>query len=113
MGVKNYFPDRGDVVWTNFNPTRGHEQKGRRPALVLSPKTFNTAVGNIICCPVSSKLKGYKFEVEIEVDGKKGVVQADQIRTLDWRERKIEYDYTVDSMVVRQVQARIIALITQ
>ena len=87
--VKAYVPDRGDIVWLNFTPQAGHEQAGHRPALVLSPATYNGKTGLMLCCPITSQVKGYPFEVPL---GKgvnaKGVVLADQLRSLDWRARR-------------------------
>ena len=79
-------PDRGHVVWLTFNPQAGHEQAGRRPALVLSPKSYNAKVGLMLCCPITSRAKGYPFEVALPADlGIAGVVLADQVKSLDWR----------------------------
>jgi len=84
-------PDQGDVVWLNHDPQAGHEQAGHRPALVLSPKAYNAATGLMLCCPVTSQVKGYPFEVElIGVKGVKGVVLSDQLRSLDWEARGAE-----------------------
>lgn len=87
-----YVPDRGDVVWIHFNPQADHEQAGRRPALVISPATYNGRVGLALLCPVTSQVKGYPFEVSIP-EGLRvsGVVLSDQVRSLDWRARKAEF----------------------
>ena len=81
-------PERGDVVWLDFDPQRGHEQAGRRPALVLSPRKYNDIVGLAIVCPITGQKKGYPFEVDIP-DGHNvaGVILADQVKSLDWRAR--------------------------
>ena len=79
-----YVPNRGDVVWLNMNPQTGHEQAGRRPALVLSPKEYNKKVGLALFCPITSKEKGYPFEVKINGKKIEGVVLSDQIKSLDW-----------------------------
>jgi mRNA interferase MazF len=72
---KNYVPDRGDIVWLNFNPRVGHEQSGKRPALVISPKEYNEKVGLALFCPITSKEKGYPFEIKIDIKNKiKGVI---------------------------------------
>lgn len=82
-------PDRGDVVWIDFDPQAGHEQAGRRPAIVLSPAYYNQRAGLAIICPITNQAKGYPFEVTIPAGLKvKGVVLADQARNLDWRARK-------------------------
>ena len=86
-----YVPDRGDVVRVSFNPQAGHEQAGWRPALVLSPKTYNAKVGLALLCPVTSQVKGYPFEVQIpERYPVAGVILSDQVKSLDWRARKAE-----------------------
>ena len=89
---KQYIPDRGDVVWLAFNPQAGHEQAGRRPALVISPSLYNKKVGLALFCPITSKVKGYPFEVLISKGLKvEGVVLADQVKSLDWRARKVAF----------------------
>lgn len=87
-----YIPARGDAVWLTFNPQAGHEQAGRRPALVLSPASYNRKVGLAIFCPITSQVKGYPFEVAIPSGSKLGgVIIADQAKSLDWRIRKAEF----------------------
>lgn len=85
-------PERGDVVWITMNSTHGHEHSGRRPALVLSPGSYNAKVGLAILCPITSQVKGYPFEVRIP-DGLpvQGVVLSDQAKSLDWRSRSAEF----------------------
>lgn len=87
-----YIPDRGDIVWIMFNPQAGHEQAGRRPALVLSPQAYNGKVGLAILCPITSPIKGYPFEVVIP-DGLEvnGAILSDQVKSLDWKARKAQY----------------------
>lgn len=86
-----YVPDRGDLVWLTFTPQAGHEQTSRRPALVLSPAAYNGRVGLALFCPVTSQQKGYPFEVVIPTGLPiRGVILADQIKSLDWRARQIE-----------------------
>jgi mRNA interferase MazF len=81
-------PDRGDFIWLDFDPQAGHEQGGHRPALVLSPKVYNTKTGMALCCPITTKSKGFAFEVPIPQGGAvKGVILADHIKNLDWRAR--------------------------
>ena len=83
-----YVPARGDVVWLEFDPQAGHEQAGRRPALVVSPAAYNGRVGLMLCCPVTSQAKGYPFEVALPAGLEvSGVVLADQVKSLDWRAR--------------------------
>lgn len=87
-----YIPNRGDVVWISFNPQAGHEQAGRRPALVISPASYNGKVGLAILCPITSQVKGYPFEVTIPSGLKvAGAVLSDQVKNLDWRAREAEF----------------------
>jgi mRNA interferase MazF len=83
---KSYVPERGDVVWISLNPQAGHEQSGRRPAVVVSPAAYNRKVGLAICCPVTSRIKGYPFEVLVPLGlSVGGAILADQVKNLDWR----------------------------
>ena len=85
----DYVPDRGDVVWITLSPQAGHEQAGRRPALILSPAAYNERAGLAILCPISSQLKGYPFEVRVPAGlPVAGVVLADQVKSVDWRARQ-------------------------
>ncbi len=91
MVKPSYVPRRGDVVWLNFDPQSGHEQAGRRPALVLSPEEYNRKAGLAIFCPITSQVKGYPFEVALPANFKiSGVVLADQVKSLDWQARQAE-----------------------
>ncbi|MBC1261137.1 endoribonuclease MazF [Synechococcus sp. BSF8S] len=107
-----YVPDRGDLVWLEFSPQVGSEQRGRRPALVLSPKTYNGKVGLALFCPVTSKIKGYPFEVQIP-DGAavNGVVLSDQVKSLDWRSRKAKFIERASSDVMTMVTSRVLPLL--
>ena len=88
----SYVPDRGDAIWLEFNPQAGHEQAGRRPALVLSPRSYNSKVGLLICCPITNQVKGYPFETLLPADlGVTGVVLSDQVKSLDWKVRKAAF----------------------
>lgn len=90
--ARRYIPARGDVIWITFNPQAGHEQAGRRPALVLSPSSYNGKVGLALLCPITSQIKGYPFEVILPSGSTlRGVVLADQVKSLDWRVRKAEF----------------------
>jgi len=82
--VNNYLPDRGDVVWLDFSPQTGHKQHGKRPAVVHSPQAYNKKTGLALFCPITTKQKGYPFEVKIEAGKINGVVLSDQIKSLDW-----------------------------
>ena len=89
---RRYTPRRGDVVWLTFTPQAGHEQAGRRPALVLSPGSYNGKVGLAICCPITTQVKGYPFEVRMPPGLKvSGVVLSDQVKSLDWRARDARF----------------------
>ena len=88
---QKYIPERGDIVWLNFNPQSEHEQKGKRPALVISPKEYNEKTGLGLFCPITSAIKNYPFEVRTENRAIDGVVLADQIKNVDWETRKIKF----------------------
>lgn len=107
-----YVPDRGHAVWLAFDPQLGHEQAGRRPALVLSPGSYNEKVGLALVCPITTRVKGYPFEVEMpkrsDVDG---VVLSDQVESLDWAVRRAEFICEVPGHVVRDVLAKLRTLI--
>jgi len=109
--VKKYVPDRGDLVWLDFNPQLGHEQRGRRPALTLSFREYNEKIGLGIFCPITSKVKGYPFEVE--VIGKKiiGCVLSDQVKSLDWTERNVEFIEKIDKEKLEDVINTILVII--
>ncbi len=102
-----YLPDRGDLVWLEFSPQAGHEQAGRRPAAVLSPKSYNSKVGLLLACPVTTQAKGYPFEVAIPAGlPLDGVILADQIKSLDWRARKTVYVCSLPPIVVDELLAK-------
>jgi mRNA interferase MazF len=87
-----YTPERGDIVWLTFTPQAGHEQAGRRPALVLSPRAYNRKVGLAIFCPITSQIKGYPFEVAVPQGlTVNGVILSDQVKSLDWKARQAEF----------------------
>lgn len=107
-----YIPKRGDLIWLDFTPQAGREQAGRRPALVISKDEYNRKVGLLLACPITSRKKGYPFEVQLPAGLPiAGVALADQIRTLDWRVRQAEFISRVDSQTVAEVLARFNALI--
>ena len=107
-----YVPDRGDLVWLEFTPRTGSEQAGRRPALVISPKAYNGRVGLALFCPVTSRVKGYPFEVALpEGSDVVGVVLADQLKSLDWRARKAKLIEHVSSEVLAMVTSRYLPLL--
>jgi len=86
-----YIPEKGDIVWLNFSPQTGHEQQGKRPAVVISPQEYNKKTGLALFCPITNKQKGYPFEVNIETGIIIGVVLSDQIKSLDWQQRNIQF----------------------
>jgi len=99
-----YIPERGHVIWINFNPQAGHEQAGRRPAVVLSPATYNGKVGLAILCPITSQIKGYPFEVRIPHGlAATGVALADQAKSLDWRVRNAELICALPEATITEV----------
>ena len=107
-----YTPDRGDVVWITFNPQAGHEQAGRRPALVLSPKAYNRKIGLALLCPITSQVKGYPFEVVIPAGlPVSGVILSDQVKSLDWKARNAEKACALSKDVTAKVLQRVKALI--
>lgn len=108
----SYAPDRGDLVWLTFDPQAGHEQRGRRPALALSPRAYNARVGLGLFCPVTNQVKGYPFEVALPPRGKiTGVILSDQLRSLDWRARKAEFAARAPLEAVEEVLAKVRTLI--
>ena len=111
MVRRTYVPDRGDAVWLQFNPQAGHEQAGRRPALVLSPAAYNGKVGLAVLCPITSQSKGYPFEVAISTRKLTGVVLSDQVKSLDWRVRQAEMIESVPDAVVQEVLAKLSSLL--
>ncbi len=107
-----YVPDRGDVVWISLNPQAGHEQAGRRPALVLSPIVYNDRVGLAILCPITSQIKGYPFEVLIpEGLAARGVILADQVKSVDWRARGAELICPLSPETVAEVLGKLRTLL--
>ena len=105
-------PERGDVVWLEFNPQAGSEQAGHRPALVISPKSYNRRVGLALVCPITSRVKGYPFEVELPRGLEaEGAILCDQIKSLDWRVRHATPLGSVPNSVMQEVTARILTLI--
>jgi mRNA interferase MazF len=106
-----YVPEAGDIVWLQFDPQAGHEQAGHRPALVLSPARYNGPRGMMICCPMTSRIKGYPFEV-VESHDPPSVILADQVKSLDWRARRATRKGTISARAMAEVQAKIKALLT-
>lgn len=105
-----YVPDAGDIVWLHFNPQAGHEQAGHRPAVVLSPASYNGKTGLMLCCPMTTQIKGYPFEVLIAGE-RPGVVLADQIKSLDWRVRRAMHKGSVSAAELAEIRSKAAALI--
>lgn len=106
----SYIPQKGDLVWLNFSPQSGREQRGRRPALVVSSGTYNRT-GLMLACPVTSKVKGYPFEVLIQSDLVSGCVLADHVKNQDWKARNAEYIAKAPSDVLKRTHQIIAALL--
>lgn len=107
-----YIPDSGDIVWITFNPQAGHEQSGRRPALVVSPAAYNEKVGLALLCPVTNQIKGYPFEVILPGNSKvTGVILSDQVKSLDWKVRKAEFADKISQSEMEEVVSKIKALL--
>jgi mRNA interferase MazF len=109
--VTIYTPDKGDIVWLDFTPQLGHEQRGRRPAIVLSKKAYNQKIGLAVFCPITSKEKGYPFEVKIAGKRITGCILSDQVKSLDWTERNIEYIENAPDEVMEEVITKFLVLI--
>ena len=109
-----YVPDRGEVVWLTFDPQAGHEQAGRRPAVVLSPRSYNEPSGLAILCPVTSQIKNYPFEVLLPAALPiAGAVLADQVRSLDWRARRASLICKLPKPVTEEVLGKLRALLVE
>ena len=112
MSGAKYLPRRGDAVWITLNPREGHEQSGRRPAVVLSPDAYNSRVGLALLCPVTGQVKGYPWEVPIPGGlPVSGVVLSDQVKSLDWRVRRAEKICSLPEPVVAEILGKLGALL--
>jgi mRNA interferase MazF len=108
----DYIPERGDIVWLDFDPQAGHEQAGRRPVFVLSPATYNGKTGLMLCCPITTQVKGYPFEVAVEGTAKvRGVILADQVKSLDWQARRAEKQGKVAKPVLEEAIDKVRAIL--
>jgi mRNA interferase MazF len=109
-----YVPDRGDAVWLTPDPQAGHEQAGRRPAVVVSPRRYNKRSGLALLCPVTTQMKGYPFEVvlppELPIEG---AILSDQVRSLDWRARKVARICALPSVTIEEVVGKLQSLLTR
>jgi len=113
MKSGNYIPDRGDIVWLNFDPGTGHEQRGKRPALILTPKIYNQKTSLCIALPITSKIKGYPFEIKLpnklKIDG---VILSDQVKNLDFKRREATFVCKVPDYILKEAQQNIEDLIS-
>lgn len=108
--ARSYVPEAGDVVWLEFSPQAGHEQAGHRPAVVLSPKSYNGRTGMMICCPMTTQIKGYPFEVVISTDPASAIL-SDQVKSLDWRARRAKRKAAVGAEILDEIRGKLGALI--
>ena len=112
MVARAYVPDAGDVVWIDFTPQAGHEQAGRRPAVVLSSRIYNERAGLAVLCAVTSHVKNYPFEVQLPAGSKiRGAILADQLKSVDWRQRRAEKFGRISPAILDDVRQRISVLI--
>ena len=108
----DHIPDRGDLIWLDFNPQAGREQAGFRPALVLTPREYNRKTGLAVLCPITSHVKGYPFEVPLPPKlPLQGVVLVDHLKNLDWRQRRAEFKGKVPDAMLEEVLAKVAALL--
>jgi len=105
-----YVPEAGDIVWLQFDPQAGHEQRGLRPALVLSPASYNGKVGLMLCCPLTTKIKHYPFEVPIS-GLRKNVALSDQVKSLDWKTRRAKFKAKATSEELQKVRENLSLLL--
>lgn len=107
-----YVPDSGDFIWLTFDPQTRHEQSGRRPALVLSPRLYNARSGLALACPITSQAKGYPFEVSVPGGGiPSGVILSDHLKSIDWKARRAERIGRCPNEVIEEVRARLAPLL--
>jgi mRNA interferase MazF len=104
VAKRNYVPDRGELVWVTLDPTLGHEQRGRRPAIILSPQAYNAKSGLALVCPVTSHIKEYPFEVRCMVQKTESVILVDQIRAIDWQARMVTKIAKASPKVLQEVE---------
>ena len=109
--ARRFVPEAGDIVWLEFSPQAGHEQAGHRPALVLSPAAYNSKTGTMLCCPMTTQIKGYPFEVIIRAEGVSGAALSDQVKNLDWRARNATPKGKASAEELGEVRAKISSLL--
>ena len=113
VNKKNRAPNRGDIVWLDFDPQTGSEQAGRRPALVISPRMYNAKVGLALFCPITKQVKNYPFEVELPPALKtSGAILSDHIKSLDWKVRNASFIEKAPDYITGDVLAKISTLLT-
>lgn len=110
MVRKIFIPEQGDIVWMDFDPTKGHEQRGQRPAIVLSRTEYNKKIGLAVICPITTQVKGYPFEVLVNTGKITGAILADQVRSVDWKERKVSFVSKSTVSVITEVKEKLAAL---
>ena len=98
-----YIPNKGDIVWTDFNPAKGHEQKGRRPAIVISSQLFNSKTGMAYMCPITNTQKPYSFRVEYAGQLIRGFIMCDQLKSFDWNDRNVEFIECADDATIKSI----------
>ena len=108
----SYIPERGDIIWLEFDPQKGHEQKGRRPGIVLSKKEYNQKSNLAIICPITSKIKGYPFEVRIN-SIIQGVILSDQIRSIDWKSRNAAFIEKIPEEILKEILENVDLLLNE
>lgn len=112
MKKQNYVPERGDIIWLDFNPQSGHEQAGRRPAIVISPVEYNNKVGLALVCPITNRIKDYPFEVRLPENAEiSGVIISDQAKSLDWRQRNAEFIAKAPQKIIEETIGKFSTLI--
>jgi len=110
--ARAYVPDAGDLVWLTCDPQAGHEQRGRRPALILSPRAYNAKARLAVACPITSQIKGYPFEVPLPPGGRiAGAVLADHVKNLDWQVRHVVFEVKAPADVLTDVRERLRVLL--
>ncbi len=112
MVAREYVPDAGDLIWLDFTPHAGREQAGRRPAVVLSPRSYNEKTSLAVVCPVTSRVKGYPFEVSLPAGSRlRGAILSDHLKNFDWRHRQAQKAGKIPRSILEQVRARVAALL--
>ena len=109
--VRRYVPEEGDIVWLEFDPQAGHEQAGHRPAVTLSRKAYNRKTGLAVFCPITSRIKGYPFEVIVDGGKIRGAVLSDQVKSLDWKARRARFVEKLDAEALEEVRAKLSSIL--